>query len=1429
MTNYLIGTKPSATLLFLLISSSVFGLSYSPPPEDSVKKIVLTYDNLINELSFNEILNLFDEQDSVGDPLNGNGGYPQTECGVIHYGKLFPNSFIIDLKTFHDSVTLFACDNSGQDNDARVFIGHPGSWTRASDLYLGGTNYNWPSVSLPDSTRFIRIQFEQYFRANEISVYGRNLGSGASPTAPGILDSTRLEKPDYGNYFMGACGFYDDPDTLMIPVGSTMRQYIPWDYLEWKGVDTALHIADTSYQGYPNSTFRFSPNRFNANMDNIYTNWKNQGIDVVPVLQQMASYLRDGRKSTAKPITIGDDPEDPQSYEEHADFMYQFTARYGRTQQADSLLKLDSTQSRVSGLDLINFVENWNEPDNWWTDSASFFRPEELAAMCSADYDGHEGALGNTYGVKNADSTMKMVMGGLAVIEVGYIQAMKTWSDYNRTSGFPADVINVHHYSNNGGKQRHDDSTAVGVSPEDDDLKGRLKKIVEYRDLWLPDVEVWITEFGYSTHPDSKQRSPAIGSNSEEEIQGRWLLRSFLEISAAGVDRAHQYLLVDQKTELSTFYAADGLVKDRWNHTNPYYIWENGAIVDTVYHEHESFEKKKSWYYTACMKNVMNGFRFHQELNSGHEDVNLYEFRSENGDSSVFAIWSKTSTNQILNNFKFNIGNNTYAASVTTPDSISRIGITQSLSLLGDSVALTVSELPRFILKVHTDSIFPTAIAQNIIVYLDENGSATITPDDIDNGSYDNNGVNHKSISKSSFNCLDVSASSTGLVVNSDSSWLTSSVEGKIKWATFPWAGVEGVFPDDSTFSPSLVGQPHGWKSMDPVDDADVLKCGNYVSFHKKTFSLNNTTGLKSRFQITDDDDLEIYVNGHLLARDDEYNGSKGRDFPYHDVYFADSTTNGYDGGDEFNYVKTTGLDSIFKVGQNTILVAVRNGAPGSTGGAGNIGGFSFKMTLEQEGIPVTLTVSDHVNNSDSATAFVQVLDTLPPDVITKDKILYLDANGNATLNVSDINNGTTDNCDSLNLNLSRSPFTCSDISGFNSISIISDSTWLKSSETRPRAYPWSGLTESEIPHDTTFTLAAEEGQVYTYEHVQPVSGSKAIKANSNINVFKKSFFFDANDDYEAVIEITGDDFFQVLINGTPIGLRNDVGNPNRQNPPHTVYYAMAGTSTNGYNGGDSFDTFYSGDLRNILKTGENTIVVAVSNKSVGGQGGFSFKMELSGFQSSTVSLIAEDKFGNTSSAPAFVKVLDTISPVVVPRDRSYSLGFNSVLNLDPNDLDSSSSDNCAIESITLIPSSLSCEDHGSNSIQMSVIDSSGNIGVAYLTVVLDTAGGDCDGYSAKKGSNDDGFSDGDLLEDLANFKNESISLFPNPSGDQFKIDSPNEIEELLIFDSSAKLVLKLKAIPKNEQIDVSKFPNGVYLVRVKDKYGWTPLKLVKE
>ena len=94
----------------------------------------------------------------------------------------------------------------------------------------------------------------------------------------------------------------------------------------------------------------------------------------------------------------------------------------------------------------------FNEVNGFWNGGrGGYFTPYEYAAMLSAAYDGHAGALGPGYGARTADPSIKVAMSGLSAqtgiigINFDYLEAMHLWVLHNRPNrDFPAQAINVH-------------------------------------------------------------------------------------------------------------------------------------------------------------------------------------------------------------------------------------------------------------------------------------------------------------------------------------------------------------------------------------------------------------------------------------------------------------------------------------------------------------------------------------------------------------------------------------------------------------------------------------------------------------------------------------------------------------------------------------------------------------------------------------------------------------------------------------------------------------------------------------------------------------------------------------------------------------------------------------------------------------------------
>lgn len=615
--------------------------------------IPIHLNKVINLSTRDTATKLFNEQVLSGDPKNGSGGEPTSIWRPGYTTWHYPAEVVVDLGAEYHLTDIYLFDNNGSGNIS-FYAGTPFQWdsiaTNPQSRYL-----QWSGMEVDIVTQYVKITvWSTNIVPSEILFYG-TLETEIADTA-WVKEHPKPLMKD----FIGTNAFIDDPVDL-IAAGGFLREYHNWSFSE---VDT--------------NVFEFS--RWNGfwDFDSYYDTLKKLGVLVAPCLQGSVNFHKtEGR---IKPLFNGENPTNPLSYSEHAQLMYQFAARYGKTEVPFENLLLNEGQVFRSGMNLVKYYENWNEQDAWWEGREGWFSPFEYAAMSSADIDGHLGALGANYGLKTADKSAKMVMGGTALLDLEYVKGIMFWSKFNRNGDFPADVLNFHHYSNDHGGQG---SSQVGICPEADSLKERIQKLVDFRNLNLHDKELWITEFGYDINASSVQRAPAYTDFTAYDVQAMWLIRSYLAIAAAGADKAAMYMLRDVDPAGTTKYNSSGLVtqKGEWN-------------------------KKPSWYYVATLKNQLGNYRFSREIESGNENVWIYEFRNASTNEPAYVLWCPTQNGTEVANYTLNFdetyetvhtiqfgSNTTYGDTIqTNPDAL--------------SIQVTVSEEPVI---VKTESYGRTA------------------------------------------------------------------------------------------------------------------------------------------------------------------------------------------------------------------------------------------------------------------------------------------------------------------------------------------------------------------------------------------------------------------------------------------------------------------------------------------------------------------------------------------------------------------------------------------------------------------------------------------------------------------------------------------------------------------------------------------------
>jgi hypothetical protein len=479
--------------------------------------------------------------------------------------------------------------------------------------------------------------------------------------------------------FLGLNGFIDDPTDELAAIGN-VREYHDWTWND--GNDAA------GYAGYPNSQLSFSLFSGTWDFDAYYGALDQAGVMVFPCIEGSVGYLG----QAMPPVPSGADVTLPASYVAHASFLYQLAARYGAHAVPTGNLKLAPGQTVKTGTDLLTYYEDGNEPDATWvhSDGSYLFSPAATAAMASADYDGDQGRMGATFGVKSADPAGKMVLAGLAgagpssdwlTNVTTYLDGMRSWASAKRGGSFPADVVNVHQYCF-GPDAFGVTDPRPGLAPEACGLRTALAGVVAYRDQHLPGKEVWLTEFGYDTDPGSRLRAPAIGSADAQAVQGQWLVRSFLALLDAGIDRAF------------LFVSRDSCTGDASQCPDHDVQFETSGLLTQKGDE----QPKTAWYYLATVRARLGSMRYAGTIASGLANVSVARFIDAAAGQGAYVVWMTTSDGSIATNYALSVAPTVTAATSVTLTAGSTIGTSAAAPIAGGKVTLTVSETPTLVL-----------------------------------------------------------------------------------------------------------------------------------------------------------------------------------------------------------------------------------------------------------------------------------------------------------------------------------------------------------------------------------------------------------------------------------------------------------------------------------------------------------------------------------------------------------------------------------------------------------------------------------------------------------------------------------------------------------------------------------------------------------
>lgn len=355
-------------------------------------------------------------------------------------------------------------------------------------------------------------------------------------------------------------------------------------------------------------------------------------------------------------------------YMERLEFIGQLVARYGSKKISTSLLE---TADKATGLDYIKYYEDDNEPDYTW--KTPLWTATNYAKYCNAVHDGYGVETSNDYpllGIKSVDPDAMHVMAGLASADTVYVNNVLKASN----GRVPFDVLNVHWYCS-------DHTNAYSPENEKYGYEKSYQNFFKWKNRVLPNVPVWMTEFGWDTYINSTNQHSYTYAPPLQ--QANYIMRSYLVLLKLGFEKAFLFMDTDSNSKNLLQYSSSGLLTDKAS----------------------QYSRKISWYYMATMQNMLGKTEYVQtnsfkEL-SGDNEIYCLEFENPQNQDKTYALWTRKTGSKTddgtQTTFEFDLGTKAGKVYSVLPADKDADGDTILPAITENKVALTLSETPQFL------------------------------------------------------------------------------------------------------------------------------------------------------------------------------------------------------------------------------------------------------------------------------------------------------------------------------------------------------------------------------------------------------------------------------------------------------------------------------------------------------------------------------------------------------------------------------------------------------------------------------------------------------------------------------------------------------------------------------------------------------------
>jgi hypothetical protein len=577
------------------------------------------------------------------------------------------------------------------------------------------------------------------------------------------------------------------------------------------------------------------------------------------------------------------------------------------------------------------------------------------------------------------------------------------------------------------------------------------------------------------------------------------------------------------------------------------------------------------------------------------------------------------------------------------------------------------------------DTLNPVVLTKNITVELDENGSASIVPEDVDNGSSDNCEISDSILDITDFSCSDignpVTVTLTLTDVNGNSASETAVVT--VKDSNAPVLNIQNL---------TVYLDENGNTS---------IGAGDLVLAASDNCAVQDTTLSVDHFSCTD-----VGAPVSVLVTLNDVNGNATPETSL--ITVLDTVSPTAVCKDITVYLDANGAASISED-------AVNNGSSDACGGLTfdtDVTGFSCSDVSETN--LVELTVTDANGNFSICTSEVTVLDTISPVAVCKDITVYLDANGAASISEDTINNGSSDACGGLTFDTDITGFSCSGVAETNLVELTVTDANANSSTCSAEVTVLDTISPVAVCKDITVYLDVNGAITISEDAVNNGSSDACggLTFDTDVTGFSCSDVSETN-----LVELT-------------------VTDANSNSSTCSAEVTVLDTISPVANCKDSIMVY-------LDVNGEMTIAEDSIDNGSGDACAFSLDTDVTSFGCSDVfetniaTLTVTDASNNWSVCTSKVVVFDTVPPVPVCQDITVYLDSTGNAVVLPLDIDGGSADACGIASMLVDKDSFSCVNIGENTVELTITDYSSNVSTCTsIVTVVDTMGPFFDGKS---------------------------------------------------------------------------------------------------